>query len=130
VPTKPSQAEYETVASLRSALRRFLHASDAVTRANGLTPQRYDLLAVVRSAGAPSVTEIAGRLSLARHSATELIERAELAGLVRREADPGDGRVTRVVLTPTGDQRFETAVMALREERRRLLELLGSFASG
>jgi DNA-binding MarR family transcriptional regulator len=127
---KPSQSEYETVASLRSALRRFLHASDALTRANGLTPQRYDLLAIVRSGGSPSVTEIADRLALARHSATELIVRAERAGLVRREVDAADGRVTRVGLTPSGERCLEAAVIALREERRRLFELLGSAASG
>lgn len=130
MPTKPSQAEYETVASLRTALRRFLHASEAITRANGLTPQRYHLLAVVHIGGAPSVTEIADRLMLARHSATELVERAERAGLVSRTTDRGDGRVKRVALTPLGERRLEASVVALREERQRLLELLGSVARG
>ena len=32
------------MASLRESLRRFLRATDEVTDANGLTPQRYDLL--------------------------------------------------------------------------------------
>jgi DNA-binding MarR family transcriptional regulator len=127
---KPSHDEYETVASLRSALRRFLQAGEAVTRSHGLTPQRYDLLAIVKGGnGAPSVSEIADRLALARHSATELVERAEQAGLVRRVADERDGRVTRVVLTAEGEKRLDAALIALREERRRLFELLGSFSS-
>jgi DNA-binding MarR family transcriptional regulator len=130
VPTKPSQREYETVASLRSALRRFLQAGEAVTRSHGLTPQRYDLLAIVKGGNdAPSVSEIAERLALARHSATELVERAEQAGLVRRVADEHDGRVTRVALTAEGEKRLDAALIDLREERRRLFELLGSFSS-
>jgi DNA-binding MarR family transcriptional regulator len=127
MPTKPSQREYENVAALRRALRRFLHETERVTRANGLTAQRYDLLAII--GGSPSarlsIKELAAQLALAPHSVTELVNRAEEAGLVRRVDDHHDRRVARVELTPEGRLRLDAAMIALRPERRELLALLG-----
>lgn len=126
VPTEPSQLEYEAVAALRAGLRRFLHATHRITRAHGLTAQRYDLLAVVRGSdsAALSVREVAALLSLAPHSATELVDRAEEAGLVERLSDDRDRRARLVALTDAGEARLAAAVVALRPERRRLLGLL------
>lgn len=124
--TKPSQLEYEAVAALRAALRRFLHETHRITRAHGLTAQRYDLLAVIRGSESASLTvsEVAASLSLAPHSATELVNRAERAGLVQRVQDERDRRASRVSLTATGEDRLAAAMTALRPERRLLLELL------
>ena len=123
----PPEQEYESVAALRSALRRFAHATELITRAHGLTSQRYDLLVVIRGTSqvsGPTISELAQRLSLAPHSVTELVMRAEDAGLVRRTEDASDGRLTRVVLSREGDDRLSEAVAALRPERHRLLQLL------
>ncbi len=124
--TKPSQAEYESVAALRAALRRFLHEAHRISHAHGLTPQRYDLLAVIQgtSPGALSISEIANLLALAPQSVTELVDRAEHARLVRRVNDKSDRRVTRVALTADGKRRLDGALTALRPERRLLLDLL------
>ena len=46
-PKRPSQRELTAIADLRSALRRFLTATDDVTRRHGLTARRYDLLAIL-----------------------------------------------------------------------------------
>lgn len=124
--TKPTQGEYEAVAALRIALRRFLHETHRITQAHGLTPQRYDLLALIQgcqSAG-PSINELAQLLSLAPHSVTELVDRAEAAGLVRRLEDNHDRRIARSTLTSEGRKRFDAALVALRPERRLLLDLL------
>ncbi len=123
----PPQQEYESVAALRSALRRFAHATELITRAHGLTAQRYDLLVIIRGtaeASGPTISQLAERLSLAPHSVTELVMRAEDAGLVRRTEDAHDGRLTRVILSPEGSDRLSQAVAALRPERARLLEML------
>jgi DNA-binding MarR family transcriptional regulator len=126
MPTKPTQSEYDGVAALRVALRRFLHESDRITRAHGLTPQRYDLLALIQgsTSTSPSIKELAELLSLAPHSVTELVDRAEDAGLVRRVEDNRDRRVARIALTREGKARFDAALIALRPERRLLLGLL------
>jgi len=126
MPTKPTQGEYEAVAALRTALRRFLHETHRVTRAHDLTPQRYDLLALIQGSkgGSPSIKQLAELLSLAPHSVTELVDRAEDAGLVRRVEDNRDRRVARIALTSEGRDRFDAALVALRPERRLLFDLL------
>ncbi len=121
--------EYAVVATFRSALRRFEHATDEITRRYGLTTRRYELLVMI--AGAPdgsrsaTISELAERLSLALHTTTELVARAENVGLVRRSVDPDDRRVTRVRLTRDGEARLAETVAALTPERARLTRMLG-----
>ncbi len=125
--TKPSQHDYEAVAAFRIALRRFLHETHQISRANGLTPQRYDLLLIIKGSesGRLSITELAAQLSLAPHSVTELVDRAGETGLVRRVHDEDDRRVARVVVTAEGRKRLDRVLIALRPERQALFDLLG-----
>jgi DNA-binding MarR family transcriptional regulator len=120
--------DYRAAAALRAAERAFLHRGEQAARRAGLTPQRQLLLLMIK--GAPdgteraTVTELAGRLRLAQHTVTELADRAEAAGLVAREGSDDDGRVVRLRLTPEGERRLAATVADLREDRRRLVELL------
>lgn len=117
------------VAEFRTALRQFLRRSELVAAENGLTPQRYLLLLMIK--GAPdgsqrsTVTELAERLQLAQHTVTELVARAEESGLVRREASPADRRVTYLKLTATGETRLARSFAGLEADRRRLRSLFG-----
>jgi DNA-binding MarR family transcriptional regulator len=117
----PSAEEAAQVADFRVALRRFGNESERVARENGLTPRRYLLLLMIK--GAPdlsersTVTELAERLSLAQSSITELVARAETAGLVRREPSSDDARVVYLRLTPEGERRFANAFRSLQAER-------------
>jgi DNA-binding MarR family transcriptional regulator len=123
--------EYVRVAEFRAALRRFLSRAERIARANGLTPQRYLLLLMIK--GAPdggeraSVSELAQRLQLAQSTVTELVARAEEAGLVSREPSTEDARVAYLRVTPEGEARLAQAFASLAEERanlrRALLEL-------
>jgi DNA-binding MarR family transcriptional regulator len=65
-------------------------------------------------------------LALAQSAVTELIDRCEEAGLVRRESLDTDGRVVIVRLTAEGERRFAATVSALRAERAALRAVLGS----
>jgi DNA-binding MarR family transcriptional regulator len=120
--------EYVRVAEFRAALRHFLRGTERVARLSGLTPQRYQLLLMVK--GAPqgrqrsTVTELAGRLQLAQSTVTELVDRAEAAGLLVREPSPDDARVAHVRLTPEGEARLSTAFTSLEAERRNLVAAL------
>src|SRR5918992_3041196 len=118
--------QYRAVADFRSALRRFLAASDTTMRAHGLTPGQYDLLVMCEAAGAEgaTITSLAARLSLAANSVTELVNRAVSSGVACRHPDERDGRVIRVRPTASGRERLASVVAALAPERRRLLELL------
>jgi DNA-binding MarR family transcriptional regulator len=112
------------VAAFRSALRSFLHESELTARANGLTPQRHLLLLMIK--GAPdgsertTVTELTARLQLAQSTVTELVSRAEAAGLVEREQSDADARVAHLRLTREGERRLAQVFTRLEIEREQL----------
>jgi len=109
------------VAEFRAALRVFLRRSERISRAAGLTPQRYLLLLMIK--GAPdgseqsTVTELADRLQLAQSTVTELVARAQDTGLIEREVSPADGRVAYLRLTAEGERRLTRAFTDLASER-------------
>ncbi|MBV8080070.1 MAG: MarR family transcriptional regulator [Actinobacteria bacterium] len=117
------------VAAFRTALRTFLRTSEKVARVHGLTPQRYLLLLMIK--GAPdgseqsTVTDLAARLSLGQSTVTELVKRAEQAGLIERERSEDDARVAHVRLTAEGERRFAEAFTTLEEERAALRRAFG-----
>jgi DNA-binding MarR family transcriptional regulator len=119
VPAAPDQDELVRAAAFRSELRRFLQRSDVATAEVGLTPQRYDLLLQLKAspAGHSTVTELGRRLHLRQTAVTELVKRAEEAGLVRRRRSESDRRVFLLELTEDGDQRVTRAFHALRRDR-------------
>jgi DNA-binding MarR family transcriptional regulator len=120
--------EYVRVAEFRAALRRFLRRTERIARDTGLTPQRYLLLLMIKGAADGSarstVTTLANRLQLAQSTVTELVGRAEEAGLVAREPSPADGRVALLELTPRGERLLADAFTSLETERRNLLASL------
>jgi DNA-binding MarR family transcriptional regulator len=117
------------VAGVRSALRAFMRRSEGVARKHGLTPQRYLLLLMIKGAedGSQSstVSELCRRLRLAQSTITELVQRAEEAGLVRRDPSEEDGRVAHLFLTAEGDRRLTGAFAELRSERETLARMVG-----
>ena len=116
------------IAEFRARLRSFLRHSERICRNWGLTPQRYLLLLMIK--GAPdrskraSFTDIAERLRLERNTVTELVGRAEQAGLIEREPSTLDQRVVYLRLTAEGDRRL---CGALLDSDRIRHELLRSF---
>src|SRR3954453_6242445 len=111
--------ELARAAAFRSELRRFLRRSEAIAAEVGLTPQRYDLLLQLKAApdGHSTVTELGRRLHLRQTAVTELVKRAEEAGLVQRRRSDSDRRVFLLELTEEGDQRVTRAFHALRSDR-------------
>jgi DNA-binding MarR family transcriptional regulator len=120
IPTSHAVA----VAEFRAALRAFLRRTEKIARQSGLTPQRYLLLLMVKGAVDGSeqstVTDLAERLQLAQSTVTELVSRAEDAGLIGRKPSPTDARVAYLRLTPEGERRLELAFTALSTERANL----------
>lgn len=93
--------------AFRVSLRRFQHWSEGQARAAGLTQAQHQLLVAIKGHPGdlpPAVGDLAGYLLLRHHSAVELLDRAESAGLVRRLPDAEDARVVRVLLTARGDR--------------------------
>lgn len=96
--------------------------TEEAAAAAGLTPQRYNLLLLIKAGRdeQSTVSELARQLSLRQTAVTELVHRAEEAGLVSREASLEDRRVSLLRLTREGDRRLMEAFVALREDRRAL----------
>jgi DNA-binding MarR family transcriptional regulator len=120
------QDELERTAAFRTELRRFLRGVEAVTADAGLTAQRYDLLLMIKAApgrrAESTVTELCESLQLRQTAVTELVKRAEEAGLVRREQSSRDGRVFHLGLTAEGERRLLKVFTALRKDRAALAE--------
>jgi DNA-binding MarR family transcriptional regulator len=115
-------------AAFRCSLRRFERNSEQIALERGLTPRRYLLLLMIK--GAPdgsersTVSELTDRLQLAQHTVTELVARAEDAGLIQRERSGSDGRVSYLRLTAEGERRLARAFSDLDTERRMLMDAL------
>jgi len=117
-----SDHEYRALAQFRGGLRRFLHFSEEAARDAGTTPAQHQLLLAVRGfpgPGMPVVGDLAEALQLRHHSAVELVDRAERAGLVVRTPDPDDLRRQHVALTASGRRLLEQLSMVHRDELRR-----------
>lgn len=101
-----TREDFERLLEFRSSLRRFERWSEDQARAAGLTHVQHQLLVAIKGhhdSGSPTVSELADRLLLRHHSTVELVNRAEAAGFVQRNADNRDGRRVRVALTERGE---------------------------
>jgi DNA-binding MarR family transcriptional regulator len=123
---EPSISEFREAAELRGALRKFLRASERVAREEGLTPSRFLLLLMIKTTpgGRSTVTDLAERMQLTQSTVTELVTRAETAGLARRTQSEEDARVFWLELTRVGDERLSRAVARNGPERHRLMALI------
>ncbi len=130
-----SNAQYETLAAFRYALRQFIHFSDEAAQAAGITPQQHQaLLAIKGFPGRDKVTvgELAERLQLRHHSAVGLIDRLVSEKFVTREPSAEDRRHVLIQLTTRGEKILEKLTSAHRAQLKRigpkisqLLERLG-----
>jgi DNA-binding MarR family transcriptional regulator len=124
-------ADVIAVAEFRAALRQFARRSERVARRYGLTPQRYLLLLMIKGAADGSerstVTELAERLQLAQSTVTELVRRAEEAGLLARAQSQTDARVAHLRLTVEGESRLTRSFTQLATERAQLREAFAQF---
>jgi DNA-binding MarR family transcriptional regulator len=124
-----SKQDYERLAELRYALRRFARHTELETRRVGASPQQYLLLLAVK--GFPgrewaNITELAERLQIRHNAVIGLVNRAEAHGLVTRsqDADRTDRRVVQIRLTQEGERLLQAMVEALWGERARVRSAL------
>ena len=69
----------------------------------GLSMAKHSALSKLAEAGEPlTLSDLAERLSCVRSNITQLVDRLEADGLVRRLDDPADRRSVRAELTPLG----------------------------
>ena len=113
---------YAKAAEFRAALRRFLRTSEDAARAAGVTPRQHLVLLQIAGSenGTTTVSSLVEKLALTQSAVTELVQRAEQAGLVQRAPSPDDGRVVHLSLTPDGETKLAQVHDALGRERTEL----------
>ena len=118
--------DYAALAEFRFALRQFQVFSEAKAAESGLTPQQHQALLAIRGVDLHEATVgyVAERLIVKPHTASELIDRLETLGLVRREPTQSDRRRAVLRLTPSADATLSSLSSVHREEIRRLQPLL------
>jgi DNA-binding MarR family transcriptional regulator len=119
-------SRYRPAAEFRAALRQFLRKSEVAARAAGVTPRQHLLLLQIAANedGQTTVSELVGTLALTQSAVTELVQRAEQAGLVQRAGSPSDGRVVHLSLTPEGEKRLARIHDSLGPERAELRRMI------
>lgn len=117
-PTPLTDADFARLADFRHALRRFLHFSEQVAATENLTPQQHQALLAIRGRdpGATTVGGLAERLCLKHHTAVELVQRLEKAGLLTKHGSAEDGRVLVLRLSEEGQARLDRLSRSHRAE--------------
>jgi DNA-binding MarR family transcriptional regulator len=77
-----------------------------------------------------TVTELSNKMQLAQSTVTELVRRAESAGLIEREQSQRDARVAHLRLTAEGDRRLMLSFTELETERAQLREAFANLDGG
>jgi DNA-binding MarR family transcriptional regulator len=125
-----ADADYVALARFRRSLRSFLSFSEDAARANGLTPQQHQAILAIRGLSdgkGLTVGDLARHLIIQPHSAVELLNRLETAGLIYRSADENDRRCVMITLTPLADRLLrKLSHMHVVELRRQAPELVGA----
>jgi DNA-binding MarR family transcriptional regulator len=117
---------YRAAAQFRAELRRFLRRSEDCARRYGITPRQHLLLLQIAGAedGSTTVSQLVEVLALTQSAVTELVQRAEQAGLVNRIVSETDGRVFHLTLTAEGRKRLAKVHEGLGPERAHLRALV------
>ena len=115
--------------ALQGGARAWRVAFERHLKANGLTSAAWNALAAVAdSVEPPSQRELARRLGVDGATLVTTLDRLVTAGLVRRDAEPGDRRIKRIVLTPQGDALARQVRMQAASLRRQTVERLDAAA--
>jgi len=124
--------DYALLAGFRYALRQFANYSEDVARKSGLTPRQHQALLAIRGGpgGTLHVGELAERLLLKPHSASELVQRMVEQGLVRRATGAHDKRQVVLALSQRGETVLEDLSQSHRAELRRLRPMLQELLAG
>ena len=107
------QSKLKSLAEFRFQMRKFLSFSEMASERCGIPAQQYQLIQVIAAmpeGQQASITYLAERMILRHNSTVELVDRAERAGLVRRDSDPKDMRRSLICLTPQGEEILERLV--------------------
>jgi DNA-binding MarR family transcriptional regulator len=124
-----------TTADVTFTLLGAAHAVEARIESSlsplGLSLAKLNVLGILVSSTTPlTLGELAQKLACVRSNVTQLVDRLESDGLVRREADPADRRSIRAVVTDTGRDREKAGSIALANVQDEISQVLSGFDAG
>lgn len=93
----------------------------------GLSLAKFGALSQLAAAGEPlPLSTLAERRACVRSNITQLVDRLEADGLVKRSDDPKDRRSVRAELTEAGRSRYQAGLKALTRIEKELFSPLGN----
>lgn len=96
-----------------------------------LSVAKYSALKQLAAADEPlSLSDMATRLVCVRSNVSQLVDRLEADGLVRRVEDPKDRRCVRAALTGLGRERQAAGAERLESVRNEIVEVLSEVDRG
>lgn len=103
---------------------------EALTKV-GLSLAKFGALTHLLEAGEPlSLSECAEKMSCVRSNITQLMDRLEADGLVRRVEDPQDRRVVRAAVTQLGIERQAAGAKEVARVQAKLFNTLDGVDQG
>lgn len=111
VPANPGDRATSLVAVLHAARAIESKLEEACGRAD-LSMAKFSVLGELVAAGEPlALSDLAGRVSCVRSNMTQLVDRLEADGLVRRVSCPTDRRSVKAEISELGRERHDVAAV-------------------
>ena len=117
-----ARREHRLVFLLSVAQRRLQRWIAAQTQRSGVTAAQSGLLFVLGQRDGVLMGEAGAALDLGPPGISGLVDRMTAANLIKRQADPDDGRAWRLWLTPAGRAAMAQSKAGLVEVNARLTE--------
>ncbi len=119
--SRDGQVMYSLVRAAHVLESRLENALDQV----GLSLPKFGALSHLVKEGEPlSLSECAMKMTCVRSNITQLVDRLEADGLVRRVEDPADRRAVRAVATALGKERYAAGVRQVEKVQAEFAETI------
>jgi DNA-binding MarR family transcriptional regulator len=115
--------DFQTLATFRYQIRKFLRFSKDLLCSENLTPDQYQALLAIRASsfhGKLSIRDLAEQLQVRHHSTVGIVDQLVLRKAVIREVSPDDRRKILLSLTDKGEELVQRLAPPHRDELSRL----------
>ena len=107
----------------RSIRRKLIKSLPADTDFD-ISPLHFEIMALLREAGTLHASEIGERLQIARAQMTRLLDKLVDSGMVERQMDKADRRMTNITLTAKGRAFIEEGDIKIKDAIKETLSCL------
>ena len=116
--------QQEAFLSILRTASELSHASDKFLREFGISQPQYNVLRILRGAGAEGLcrNEISARMVTATPDMSRLLDRMERSGWITRERDENDRRQVSTFITDSGKKLLTLMESPIHQQTHRLLE--------